>query len=112
MICVLLYKNPPLFLCKGVLKLSKSFEDTARRHLLANNLQFRSTFQSPMLNGKHVQKRLDWARDDLGRYWSNGIFTDEFCRPFNYHFWSTSSSKLLQRILKHPLKVHGWRCLL
>lgn len=56
-------KNPTLTLGEGALKLSKKGLNisygTIRRHLIANNLKFRSTLKKPMLSEKHVDKRLE-----------------------------------------------------
>lgn len=117
MICDLFLKNPTLTLREGASKLSKKGLDisygTVRRHLIANNLKFRSTLQKPMLSEKHVQKRLEWARENLDRDWGNVIFTDEssfWAFPIIRYAWTTPTNKLLQRTVKHPVKVHVWGC--
>lgn len=110
-------KNPRLslrsgqaVLCRKGLKLSC---DTIRRRLLANNVKFRSTIKKPLLSEKHVTKRLAWANENLNRDWDNVIFSDEtsfWAHTFITHTWCTHANKLLQRTVKHPVKVHVWGC--
>ncbi|XP_018398950.1 PREDICTED: uncharacterized protein LOC108776745 [Cyphomyrmex costatus] len=80
-ICTLFSKNPTLSLREGAQELSKKgliiSHETIRKYLHTNSLKFRGTLQKPMLSEKHVEKRLEWAREHLDRDWDNVVFTDE-----------------------------------
>ncbi|KAJ8947238.1 hypothetical protein NQ318_012004 [Aromia moschata] len=60
-----------------------------------------------------LQKRNAWATENIGRNWSNVIFSDEASFwawvPKN-RAWSTPGEKLVQRTVKHPVKLHVWGC--
>lgn len=110
-------RNPTLTLRQGAAKLKqKGIEishTTIRTHLLAHNIKYRSTMKKPLLGEKHVIKRLAWAKENLDRDWSNVIFTDE-ASIWGYisirRSWSTLTNRLIQRTVKHPVKVHLWGC--
>ena len=60
-----------------------------------------------------MEKRLTWAKKNLDRDWDNVIFTDEssfWAWPFLLKAWSTKSNRILQRTVKHSVKVHVWGC--
>jgi len=59
----------------------------------------------------HVTKRLEWAKANLNRDWNNVIFMDEssFWSSLS-KAWSTKLNRVLQRTIKHPVKVHIWEC--
>lgn len=87
--------------------------DTIRKRLLAHEVKFRSTINKPLLSKKHVEKRLSWAIENLDRDWDNIIFSDEasfWARSSITHTWCTHANKLVQRTVKHPVKVHVWGC--
>lgn len=109
--------NPGLSLRSAQSKLRQKGIDlslnTIRSRLRENELSFRSTLKKPLLSQKHVQKRLNWAKENLDRDWGNVIFTDESS------FWAWSSlskawiskhNRFLKRTVKHPIKVHVWGC--
>lgn len=118
MVLALFSKNPALTLREGVEKLSKkgvkiSYE-TIRKHL-RDNVKYRSTLLKPLLSEQHVAKHLAWAQENLDRDWSNVIFTDEasfWAFPSIKRSWANPASRLLQRTVKHPVKVHVWGCFL
>lgn len=87
--------------------------NTIRSRLHANNLSFRATLKKPLLSEKHVQKRLNWANENLVRDWDNVIFSDEssfWAWSCISKAWTTMHNKLIQRTVKHPIKVHVWGC--
>lgn len=110
-------RNPTLTLRQGAAKLKqKGIEvshTTIRTYLLEHNLKFRSTTKKPLLGENHVTKRLAWAKENLDRDWNNVIFTDE-SSVWGYttirRSWPTLSQKLIQRTVKHPVKIHLWGC--
>jgi len=117
MILTLFSKNPTLTLREGVEKLARksvniSYE-TIRRHLRKNGIKYRSTLLKPLLSENHVTKRLAWAQDNKDRDWGKVIFSDEasfWAFPSIQHAWANSTNRLLQRTMKHPVKVHVWGC--
>lgn len=87
--------------------------NTIRSCLREKSLSFRSTLKKPLLSEKHVGKWLTWAKENLVRDWVNVIFTDEsFLWVWSSlsKAWSTKSNRILQRTVKHPVKVHVWGC--
>jgi len=106
-------RNPALTLRQGQAKLkSKGLDisyETIRTHLRAHDLKFRHTIKKPLLTEKHVTKRLAWAHENIDRDFNNVIFTDE-CSIWAHcaltRAWSTSTNRLVQRTVKHGIKVH------
>lgn len=110
-------KNPVCSLRKAKLLLSKKGIEvslnTIQRRLHDNNYGWRSTKLKPFLSDKHVEKRLLWARANLDRDFSNVIFTDEssfWAWDTRRHAWSTRAVPVIQRTVKHPVKLHVWGC--
>ena len=87
--------------------------NTIRQRLAESIIKYRSTRQKPLLSETHMENRKAWAAENLDRDWSNVIFSDEASFwawvPIKYA-WSTVGSRLLQRTVKHPVKVHVWGC--
>ena len=87
--------------------------NTIRSRLHEKNVSFRLTLKKPLLSEKHVEKRLVWARENLDRNWDNVFFSDEssfWAWSSLSKAWSMQSNRLLQRTVKHPVKVHVWGC--
>lgn len=111
-------RNPALTLRQGQAKLKQKGLDisyvTIRSYLHAHGMKYRSTIKKkPLLTEKHVTKRIAWARANIGRDFSNVIFTDEcsiWARCIQTRSWSTSTNRLVQRTVKHGIKVHLWGC--
>jgi hypothetical protein len=79
--------------------------NTIRSRLHENDVSFRSTLKKPLLSDKHVQKRLNWAKENLDRNWGNVIFTDEssfWAWSSLSKAWTSKRNRLLQRTVKHP----------
>lgn len=117
MIVNLFSRNPGLTLRQGTAKLKQKGLDISyeaiRTHLRAHDIKWRSTVKKPLLGEKHVTKRLAWAKDNIDRDWSNVIFTDEtsvWGCVIAARAWSISTNRLVQRTVKHPVKVHLWGC--
>lgn len=115
-ILALFSKDPTLTLREAAVKLKAKGVDisygTIRRHLLANKLKYRSTLEKPMLSAKHVEKRVEWAKENLDRDWSNVIFSDEssfWAFPSIKHAWTTSTSRMdnLDQLSRQIRKI--WR---
>lgn len=86
---------------------------TIHRRLRENNISLRSVTAKPLLSERHVSKRLLWARENFDREWTNVIFSDEasFCGfVYKRKAWRVKGEKLIQRTVKHPVKVHVWGC--
>jgi len=112
-----LSRNPSLTLRQGQAKLKQKSLDisyeTIRTYLKANNMKWCNTVKKSLLNEKHVTKRLAWARENIDRDFSNVIFTDEcsiWARCTFKRAWSTSRNKIVERTVKHGVKVHLWGC--
>ena len=76
-------------------------------------MQYRPTRQKLLLSEVHMEKRLAWATENVDRDWSNVLFSDEAYFwawvPIK-HAWSDDGERFLQRTVKHPIKIHVWRC--
>lgn len=110
-------KNPNLTLKQGQQRLAKRNISvsiaTIRRRLHENNIQWRNVRTKPLLKEQHVGKRLQWARENMTRDWQNVIFSDEssfWAFTPQRKAWSVRGKPMLQRSVKHPLKVHVWGC--
>lgn len=110
-------KNPTLTLREGQTKLREKGLDisygTIRRHLQTYNIKWRSTIKKPLLSETHVQKRLACTHDNIDRDSSNVIFSGEssfWARSNIKRTWSTPGDKMVQRTVKHAVKVHVWGC--
>ncbi|CAK9813142.1 Transposable element Tcb2 transposase [Anthophora plagiata] len=110
-------KNPGCSLRKAKIVLAKKGVqvslNTIRRRLRDANHGWRCTKLKPFLSEKHVEKRLLWARANIDREFSNIIFTDEssfWAWGTRRHAWSPSGVPVIQRTVKHPVKVHVWGC--
>jgi len=67
----------------------------------------------PLLNQDQMEKRLNFAKDNLDRDWSNVIFTDESTfQLFTYKrkVWRFGLQGIVRRTVKHPPKIHVWGC--
>ena len=60
-----------------------------------------------------MEKRKVWATENIDRDWSNVVFSDESSfwawTPTKFA-WSTTQERLIQRTVKHPIKIHVWGC--
>lgn len=117
MIINLFSRNPTLTLRQAQVKLKKKGYNvshvTIRSHLRAHDVKYRATLKKPLLSENHVTKRLAWAKKNLHRDWDNVIFTDEssvWGYAWTNRAWSTAENRLVQRTVKHPIKVHIWGC--
>lgn len=74
-------QNPGLTLDQGREQLSRrgitASRSTIRRRLLSVAVRYRSTIKKPLLTQKHIEKRLQWATENLDTDWSKVIYTDE-----------------------------------
>lgn len=86
---------------------------TIRKRLLENKIRYRSTLAKPLLSKKHCEKRLHWAQEQLGRDWTDVVFTDEssfWIYPTIRRAWSKNNNRFIVRTVKHPAKLHVWGC--
>lgn len=117
MIFRLFEKNPTLSLRKGQVFLAKKGINistmTLKRRLDEFGVKWQSTMLKPLLSQKHVKNRLAWADENSDRDWSDVVFTDEssfwaWC-PIR-RAWFIHGKRMIQRSVKHPIKVHVWGC--
>lgn len=113
----LFLKNPRLSLRSAQEKLKQKGLNislaTIRRRLMASKLKYRSTLKKPLLSEKHVEKRISWAQENKDRDWDKVIFSDEasfWATNISPRAWSTADNRLVERTVKHPVKVHVWGC--
>lgn len=54
-----------------------------------------------------------WAQENKDRDWDKIIFSDEasfWASSITPRAWSTADNRLVERTVKHPVKVHVWGC--
>lgn len=106
-------KNPGLSLRAGEERLRRSkinvSRETLRRRLHENALKYRSTMKKPLLSQVHIEKRMQWATENLTTDWNSVIYTDEssfvLSNPLT-HAWYRATKRPVVRTLKHPQKIH------
>ncbi|CAK9833697.1 Transposable element Tcb2 transposase [Anthophora retusa] len=110
-------KNPGCSLRKAKLLLAKKGVEvslnTIRCRLRDADYGWRCTKLKPFFSEKHVEKRVLWARANIDRDFSNIIFTDEssfWAWGTRRHAWSPRAVAIVQRTVKHPVKVLVWGC--
>ena len=117
MIVALFKRNPTLRLREAKAKLAEKglrvSINTIRRRLAEAKVQYRPTRQEPLLSQIHMEKRLAGATENVDRNWSNVIFSDKASFwawvPIK-RAWSAAVERVLQRTVKHPIKIHVWGC--
>lgn len=117
MIVNLFLKNPSMMLRRARKILSERSVivslNMIRQRLMENMVSHKSTVRKPLLTGKQVKKRLEWARQNIDRDWNKVIFTDEssfwLFKPIK-RVWCKEGEKFVQRTVKHPAKVHVYGC--
>ncbi|CAK9806971.1 Transposable element Tcb1 transposase [Anthophora quadrimaculata] len=110
-------KNPSLSLrhaCKILEKKGiKISMATINKRLEESEIKLQSTLLKPLLSERHVENRFAWAQQNVHRNWENIIFTDEssfWAWIPQKRAWSMKGHPMLQRTVKHPIKVHVWGC--
>lgn len=106
-------KNPGMTVDQGVEKLSrlkiKVSNSTVRRRLAAAAIAYRPTVKKPLLTPLHIEKRMNWATENLTTDWSKVVYTDEssfwISNPLT-HTWCRRQNRMVVRTVKHPQKVH------
>ena len=87
--------------------------NTIRKHLQENKVKYSSTLKKPLLSEKLIEKRFQWANENINRDWGNLVFTDEssfwIFIPLK-RAWTTKGTRFVQRTVKHPAKVHVYGC--
>lgn len=87
--------------------------NTIQRRLQAANVKYRPTILKPLLSQKHVEKRRAWAEENKDRDWTKVVFSDEATfwawLPLK-RAWSSCDTRIIQRTIKHPVKVNVWGC--
>ena len=106
-------KNPSLTLRQAQKQLEKKgiklAISTIKRRLEDSDIKYRSTLQKPLLSEKHVSMRYAWAQKNISRNWDNVIFSDEssfWAWVLKKRAWTSKGNPMLQRTVKHPVKVH------
>lgn len=106
-------KNPGLTLSQSVERLSRRgihvSRSTLRRRLIEKDVRYRPVIKKPLLTQKHIEKRMQWATENLTTDWSKVIYTDEssfWLSNQRTHTWSSAGNRTLVRTVKHSQKVH------
>lgn len=87
--------------------------ETIRNRLHERQIKFKKSLLKPILTPNQIEKRLNWARENLDRDWTNVIFTDEssfWLSNVSQSAWSRKGNRFVQRTIKHPAKVHVYGC--
>lgn len=86
---------------------------TVRRRLAEQGLKYGPVTKKPLLTETHIQKRLEWATNNVNRDWSKVIFTDEATFRLNdsiKRVWKKRGQVKVIRTVKHSYKVHVYGC--
>jgi len=88
-------------------------ESTVRRRLNEGGLRYGPPLKKPLLKPNHLEARLLFALQNADRDWDRVIFTDESTFQLFQSarmVWQPINSRVVQRTVKHPPKVHVWGC--
>lgn len=86
---------------------------TVARRLKEHKLRWKPLLKKPLLSVSQIEKRFQWANDNLERNWKKVIFTDESTFELNCHVthaWQFRGQPKIYRTVKHPIKVSVWGC--
>jgi transposase len=78
-----------------------------------SGLKYTYPLKKPLLSVQHCKYRLSWALKHQHFDWSNCIFTDEvtfYLFDNKVKSWNDPRFPKVQRIVKHPQKIHAWGC--
>jgi transposase len=86
---------------------------TVKRRMAEEGYHYGTTTSKPFFKLSHIERRLEWANNNLNRDWSKVVFTDEttiqlFQNPSRV--WKKKGKKFVVSTVKHPPKVHVWGC--
>ena len=91
--------------------LSKS---TIFRILKSFGMEYKNAVVKPFLTDEHKKTRLQWAKDNENRDWSQVIFSDEASFWINkgtVKCWQTKETRKVIHRKRHSKKVHIWACI-
>jgi transposase len=98
---------------KHNIKCSKS---TVHEYLIKNNYVSKKPILKPILTEKNLNERENWAIFYQNHQWDNVIWSDETAisiQPNTYSkIWLHKDTTVVKRIVKYPLKIHIWGCIL
>jgi transposase len=86
---------------------------TIQRRLRERKVTYGPELVKPLINPEAIKKRLNFAKENLERDWSNVVFTDEVTfstYTYKKHVWRLPNEKHVIRSVKHPAKLHAWGC--
>jgi len=86
---------------------------TISRRLKETDLHYGNIKPKPLLTEHHMEKRLEWAEDNIDRDWSQIIYSDESTFRVTYHrrrIWKRRGQVRVIRTVKHPAKINLWGC--
>lgn len=86
---------------------------TVGRRLRDYNLRWKCLLKKPLLSQPQIERRFQWANDNLNRDWTRVIFTDESTFELNCQVtraWQFRGIPKIYRTVKHPVKVSVWGC--
>lgn len=102
-------RNPGLTLDQGVQRLSRRklyvSRSTLRNRLHAKSVRYRPSIKKPLLTKINIEKRMQWATDNLNTDWSKVIYTDEssfwLSNPLS-RTWCSAGNRTVVRTIKYP----------
>lgn len=87
---------------------------TVARRLREHDVRWKALLKKPLLTPAQIDKRYQWATNNLKRDWTKVIFTDEATFELNCQrtrAWQIRGDPKIYRTVKHPPKVSVWGCL-
>lgn len=92
---------------------TKVSRSTVSRRLNEHNVLWKCLLKKPLLSQPQIERRFQWANDNLNRDWTRVIFTDESTFELDCqmtHAWQFRGIPKIYRTVKHPVKVSVWGC--
>ena len=86
---------------------------TIRRRLNGAGKTYMPALPKPLLTAHQVTARLTFARANADRDWNKVVWSDEatfWLGERRKKVWTRKGHRVVQHMVKHPLKVHVWGC--
>lgn len=84
------------------------------RILKSSNMKYSTAIIKPFLTDEHKKTRMQWAKDNINRNWSEVIFSDEasfWLSKGTVRCWHEKGERKIIHRKRHSNKVHVWACI-
>jgi transposase len=91
-------------------------KSTVYDYLIKNDFVNKNPILKPLLTDDHLNQRENWAIFYQNYNWNNVIWSDETTISIQSNklskIWIHKDDTVINRIIKYPLKIHIWGCIL